>query len=217
MLLTINITIGTDMFSLDYNVHSYFHEIVESLDSGGVHGGGLDVSNVGGFDEGVFNRLDVSYIHDLKEVLSNCSDGSSYHEVDTFNFVELGKSGERSGVKVHHMQGNEADLPQIGIRRVESMTVYRPVPIGKTEEMGKGLTSNASMKKYHKNRSIDAGGDKVPKEPIVVEIQSNRIDLLKVKFKDEDKEKEKEKENEKKQENPESNISSPVQQTHFRL
>jgi hypothetical protein len=45
---------------------------------------GLDVSNVGGFDEEVFNRLDESYIHDLKDVMSNCSEGS-YMEAEHLN------------------------------------------------------------------------------------------------------------------------------------
>lgn len=53
------------------------NEIIETLDQKGLlHG--LDVSKVGGFDDQVFNRLDMSYIYDLRDVLSNCSD--SRHE-----------------------------------------------------------------------------------------------------------------------------------------
>lgn len=75
MISGINVIIGVDVFTVDFNVYSYFQEIVDCLDKNSLNNG-LDVSNVGGFDEEVFNRLDESYIHDLKDVMSNCSEGS---------------------------------------------------------------------------------------------------------------------------------------------
>lgn len=43
---------------------------------------GLDVSNVGEFEKNVFDKLDKSYINDLKDVLTNsiCSDKSIGNE-----------------------------------------------------------------------------------------------------------------------------------------
>lgn len=49
----LNVVIGVDLFSIDYLAHGYLHEIVESLQDFRVSYG-LDVSNVGGFDELVF-------------------------------------------------------------------------------------------------------------------------------------------------------------------
>ncbi len=50
MISGINVIIGIDVFTVDFNVYSYFQEIVDCLDKNSLNNG-LDVSNVGGFDE----------------------------------------------------------------------------------------------------------------------------------------------------------------------
>lgn len=100
------------MFYLDYDRFSYFREIIESLkekeDIDCMNG--LDVSNVGGFDEQVFKKLEISYIDDLNDLLSNCSDGNSQLETDTQIF---GPSLEHQNSKIVSEEKHK-----LGIRRV---------------------------------------------------------------------------------------------------
>lgn len=49
-LCDVSINIGVDIFTLDYNPSSFLCDILETLNESGVVNG-LDVSNVGGFDE----------------------------------------------------------------------------------------------------------------------------------------------------------------------